>query len=80
MEEAGGEEGDASKKPAKKVKLYLGQNGPSVWREEMEVANPVYQSLSTSSENMICLADLIWLNANTQSPTSVLSLRSYRMH
>lgn len=45
----GGEEGDASKKPDKKVKLYIGQSGPTVWREDMQIANPVHSSLSMSS-------------------------------
>lgn len=30
----------------KKVKLYIGQNGPSMWREGMEVANPVANGMS----------------------------------
>jgi hypothetical protein len=28
-------------------KLYIGQNGPSLWREGMEVANPIVDGLST---------------------------------
>ena len=45
-----GEDGEASKKPPKKVKLYIGQNGPSVWREDMQIAYPVHNSMSASSE------------------------------
>ena len=46
-----GEDGEASKKPANKVKMYIGQNGPSVWREEMQVTNPVLNGMSASSES-----------------------------
>jgi hypothetical protein len=28
------------------AKLYLGQNGPSIWREGMEIGNPVRDALS----------------------------------
>lgn len=42
--------GNAGPKPdqseQKKVKLYIGQNGPSMWREGMEVANPVANGMS----------------------------------
>ena len=40
-------EGDTGEKPAKKTKLYIGQNGPSVWRAGMEVGHPVQNGLST---------------------------------
>ena len=46
-----GNEGDAAKKPDKKVKLYIGQNGPSVWREDMQIANPVHDSMSACSRD-----------------------------
>ncbi|THG97647.1 hypothetical protein EW026_g4389 [Hermanssonia centrifuga] len=42
-----GEEGGANAKPEKKVKLYIGQSGPSVWRDGMQVAHPVQNSLIT---------------------------------
>ncbi|PSR73659.1 hypothetical protein PHLCEN_2v10578 [Hermanssonia centrifuga] len=42
------EEGGASAKPEKKVKLYIGQSGPSVWRDGMQIAHPVQNSLSLS--------------------------------
>ena len=32
----------------KKVKLYIGQNGPSMWREGMEIGNPVVNGMSES--------------------------------
>ena len=45
--------GDAASKPEqpepsnqKKVKLYIGQNGPSMWREGMEIGNPVGNGMS----------------------------------
>ncbi|KZT12962.1 actin-like protein Arp4p [Laetiporus sulphureus 93-53] len=53
MGEAGaGENGEAANRnPAKKkAKLYIGQNGPSMWRENMQVANPVQNGLITDFE------------------------------
>lgn len=43
-----GTNGDAARERSsqKKVKLYIGQNGPSMWREGMEVANPVANGMS----------------------------------
>jgi len=43
--------GDAAPKPEKsnqKVKLYIGQNGPSMWREGMQIANPVQNGIITN--------------------------------
>lgn len=42
MEDAGEEE----KKPSKKAKLFIGQNGPSMWREGMRISNPVHGGMS----------------------------------
>jgi hypothetical protein len=28
-------------------KLYIGQHGPSVWRENMQIGNPMSEGLST---------------------------------
>ena len=39
-------EGEVTETPAKKTKLYVGQNGPSVWRENMEVGHPVQNGIS----------------------------------
>lgn len=39
-------EGSAPDKP-KYRNIYIGQSGPSVWREGMEIANPVVEGLST---------------------------------
>ena len=47
----GGEAGEGATRPAGKVKLYIGQNGPSVWRENMEIANPISDSLGTPSKH-----------------------------
>lgn len=45
MGEAGDDE---TAKPNKKdVKLFLGQHGPSIWREQMEIGNPLRDGLST---------------------------------
>jgi actin-like protein 6A len=40
---AEGEDGEAKKKD---VKLFLGQHGPSIWRDQMEIGNPVRDGLS----------------------------------
>lgn len=42
----GAAEGETVETPAKRTKLYVGQNGPSVWREAMEVGNPVQGGMS----------------------------------
>ena len=58
MGEAGEEGGDASKKPERKIKLFIGQNGPSVWREGMQIANPVHNGLSASAVSYVtCVAE-----------------------
>ena len=31
--------------PREESKLYIGQNGPSVWREEMQIGNPMSEGL-----------------------------------
>lgn len=41
-------ENAAADKP-KFRKIYIGQSGPSVWREGMEIGNPVVDGLSTRS-------------------------------
>lgn len=43
-----GEGGEGGEAPRKKTKLYIGQNGPSVWRDKMQVSHPVQGSMSTS--------------------------------
>ncbi|KAI9001228.1 actin family [Trametes punicea] len=47
MSEAGAPaEGEQqSQAPKPKVKLYIGQNGPSLWRSGMEVGNPMHDGL-----------------------------------
>jgi actin-related protein len=40
-------ESETTETPVKKTKLYVGQNGPSVWREGMEVGHPVQNGIST---------------------------------
>lgn len=39
-------EGDTPKPPEGKVTMYIGNNGPSIWREDMEVSFPVRDGLS----------------------------------
>ena len=48
MGEANAIEGEQPPAPPKpKVKLHIGQNGPSLWRSGMEVGNPMHDGLST---------------------------------
>ncbi|KAG5339210.1 hypothetical protein C0989_005191 [Termitomyces sp. Mn162] len=39
-------EGANSTQGSKSVNLYVGENGPSLWRAGMEVANPIVDGLS----------------------------------
>jgi hypothetical protein len=32
--------------PREESKLFIGQHGPSVWREEMQIGNPMSEGLS----------------------------------
>jgi actin-like protein 6B len=43
--EGGGE--TASTQPTRKAKMYIGQDGPSIWRDGMEIGNPLKDGLST---------------------------------
>ncbi|CCM02833.1 uncharacterized protein FIBRA_04945 [Fibroporia radiculosa] len=47
MNEESTAEGEATSIPSsqKKIKLFLGQNGPSMWREGMQIDNPVENGL-----------------------------------
>lgn len=46
MSEGPAEGEDAPPKPEKKINMYVGNNGPSVWRHGMEIAYPVKNSIS----------------------------------
>jgi actin-like protein 6A len=46
MGETALENGETIPKPPSDAKLYLGQNGPSIWREGMEIGNPVRDASS----------------------------------
>jgi actin-like protein 6B len=35
-----------SASPKDESKLYIGQHGPSVWRENMQIGNPMSEGLS----------------------------------
>lgn len=48
---ADGGEGDAGDKP-NYAKLYLGHTGPSLWRDGMEIGNPVVDGLSMSLDRV----------------------------
>jgi actin-like protein 6A len=43
-----GDETETTDKP-NFAKLHLGQHGPSIWRDGMEVGNPIRDGLSTFS-------------------------------
>ncbi|KAI0676897.1 actin-like protein Arp4p [Trametes maxima] len=45
MGEAGASEGEQPQAPKPKVKLHIGQNGPSLWRSGMQVGNPMHDGL-----------------------------------
>jgi actin-like protein 6B len=40
-------------------KLYIGQHGPSVWREDMQIGNPMGEGLSASSTFFLFRSPLI---------------------
>lgn len=46
MTDAVAPEGEQPQAPKPKAKLYLGQNGPSLWRSGMQVGNPMHDGLS----------------------------------
>lgn len=62
-------EGEQAETLQKRTKLYVGQNGPSVWREDMEIGNPVQNGLSTS----ILVQHSCWL-------VSLTHASSYGLH
>lgn len=78
MSEAGAD-GDSSEKPAKKTKLYVGQNGPSVWRAGMEVGHPVQNGLSALLRRRAVCRISRCANASHQLRTSPPYLHSSRM-
>ncbi|KAI0751391.1 actin-like protein Arp4p [Daedaleopsis nitida] len=45
MGDAGAPEGEQPQAHKPKAKLYLGQNGPSLWRSGMQVGNPMHDGL-----------------------------------
>jgi actin-like protein 6A len=38
--------GESAPTQSTKAKMYIGQDGPSVWREGMEIGNPMKDGLS----------------------------------
>lgn len=62
-------EGEQSETLQKRTKLYVGQNGPSVWREDMEIGNPVQNGLSM----LISVKHGCWL-------LSLIYASSYGLH
>jgi hypothetical protein len=39
------QQGDNTRPKPKNAKLYIGQHGPSIWREGMEIGNPMRDGL-----------------------------------
>ncbi|CAL1702296.1 unnamed protein product [Somion occarium] len=64
-----GEEGDASPKPSPKVTMYVGNNGPTVWREGMEVAHPVRDGLIQDFGPIPALASYAFRDVMRCDPT-----------
>jgi actin-like protein 6B len=61
MTEAADTEGEPAP-PKEESKMYMGQHGPSVWREGMQIGNPLSEGLSTSHRivspfSLSCVAD-----------------------
>lgn len=54
MTEAADAEGEPAP-PKEESKLYIGQHGPSVWREGMQIGNPMSEGLSASRRVVILL-------------------------
>lgn len=49
-------EGEPPQLPStKNAKMYIGQDGPSVWRDGMEIGNPMKDGLSTCRQFSIAL-------------------------
>ena len=44
-------EGKLNQQHSKNVRLYLGQHGPSIWREDMEVENPMSEGLGAFEQS-----------------------------
>jgi actin-like protein 6A len=44
-------EGQASTTKPKYANMYIGQNGPSIWRPGMEIGNPIVNGLSAFPHN-----------------------------
>jgi actin-like protein 6B len=71
-DDSGAGKDDAAK--GKNAKVYLGQHGPSIWREGMEIANPMRDGLSALYS--ICLPCLISYAHTSQYRSSLPFLNS----
>lgn len=49
------EEGEDGEERRKNVKLFPGQHGPSIWRDQMEIGNPLREGLSAFSPSIQCV-------------------------
>jgi actin-like protein 6B len=47
-----GEDGAPPPPPAPKVKMYIGQHGPGLWRPGMDVASPVRNGMSACCKSL----------------------------
>jgi actin-like protein 6B len=63
--------GEPAQAPSKNAKMYIGQDGPSVWRAGMEIGNPMREGLSTRIFlSILCL--LTFLPVEDFNPISPL--------
>ena len=62
MSEAAAPEGEQPPAPKPKAKLYIGQNGPSLWRSGMQVGNPMHDGLSACFAFCVCVVLDEWGN------------------
>ncbi|KAG6890934.1 hypothetical protein C0995_000891 [Termitomyces sp. Mi166 len=52
-------EGADATQGSKSVNLYIGENGPSLWRAGMEVSNPIFDGLSKLFQDFSAISPLI---------------------
>ena len=78
MGDATAPEGEQPQAPKPKVKLYIGQNGPSLWRSGMQVGNPMHDGLSAYT-SFLCDYMHICSHYNECRPSSMQSRTSTRL-
>jgi actin-like protein 6B len=58
--------------PKEESKLYLGQHGPSVWREDMQIGNPMNDGLSACGTIFLLNGARLIVSASSKSPALIL--------